>query len=48
LKAPELREFLTSEGAELVGGTPAELGADLRRDIERYARVIKSANIRVD
>jgi tripartite-type tricarboxylate transporter receptor subunit TctC len=48
LKAAEIRDFITGEGAELVGSTPAELGAYLRREIERYARVIKSANIRVE
>ncbi len=48
LKAPEIRDFITSEGAELVGGTPAELGAYLRRDIERYSRVIQTANFRVE
>ena len=48
LKAPEIRDFITGEGAELVGSTPAELGAYLRREIERYARVIKAANIRVE
>ncbi len=48
LKAPEIRDFITGEGAELVGGTPAELGAYLRREIERYAKVIKAANIRVE
>ncbi len=33
LKAPEIRDFMTGEGAELVGGAPAELGAYLRREI---------------
>ena len=46
LKAPEIRDFMTGEGAELVGSTPAELGAYLRREIERYGRVIKAANIK--
>ena len=48
LKAPELRDFMTSEGAELVGSSPAELGSYLRREIERYGKVIKSANIKVE
>jgi len=48
LKAPEIRDFMTGEGAELVGGAPAELGAYLRREIERYGKVIKLAKIKVD
>ncbi len=48
LKAPEVRDFMTGEGAELVGGSPAELAAHLRSEIERYGKVIKSANIRVE
>ena len=48
LKAPEIRDFMTGEGAELVGGAPAELGAYLRREIERYGKVIKLAKIKLD
>ena len=48
LRAPEVRDFMTAEGAELVGSTPAELAAYLRREIERYGKVIKSANIKAD
>ena len=48
LKAPEIRDFITGEGAELVGSAPAELAAYLRREIERYARVIKAANIKAE
>ncbi len=48
LKAPEIRDFMTGEGAELVASTPAELGAYLRREIERYGKVIKLAKIKVD
>jgi tripartite-type tricarboxylate transporter receptor subunit TctC len=48
LKAPEIRDFITGEGAELVGSTPVELSTYLRREIERYVKVIKSANIRME
>jgi tripartite-type tricarboxylate transporter receptor subunit TctC len=46
LKAPEIRDFMAGEGAELVGSAPAELGTYLRREIERYSQVIKAANIK--
>jgi tripartite-type tricarboxylate transporter receptor subunit TctC len=48
LKAPEIRDFMIGEGAELVGSTPAELAAYLRREIERYGKVIRNANIKVE
>jgi tripartite-type tricarboxylate transporter receptor subunit TctC len=48
LKAPEIRDFMTGEGAELVGSSPAELAAHLRGEIERYTKVIRSANIKVE
>jgi hypothetical protein len=31
-----------------VASTPAELGAQFRREIERYAKIIKAGNIRLD
>ena len=48
LKTSEVRDFMTSEGAELVGNTPAELAKHLRREIERYGKVIKVANIKAE
>ena len=48
LKLPEIRDFMVSEGAELVGSTPAELGAYVRREIDRYGKVIKAADIKIE
>ena len=48
LKSQEMRDFMTSEGAEMVGSSPAELAAYVRREIERYAKVIKSADIKAE
>lgn len=48
LKAPDIRDFMAGEGAELVGSTPAELAAYLRHEIERYGKVIRSANIKAE
>jgi tripartite-type tricarboxylate transporter receptor subunit TctC len=48
LKLPEIRDFMTGEGAEMVGNTPAELSAYLQREIARYGKVIKAANIKAD
>ena len=48
IKAPEVRDFMAKEGAEPVGSTPQEFGAFFRGEVERYAKVIRTANIRVD
>ena len=48
LKSTEMREFMASEGAEVVGSSPAELAAYVQREMERYTRVIKAANISID
>jgi len=45
LKSPEIRELLVKEGADPVGSTPAETAAFFKREVERYAEVIRAANI---
>lgn len=48
MKAPEMRDFMASEGADAVGSSPAELEAYLRRELERYAKVIKVARLQTE
>jgi tripartite-type tricarboxylate transporter receptor subunit TctC len=48
IQTPEIRDFISSEGAEPVGGTPQELDAYVRREVERYAKVVKAGNVKVD
>jgi tripartite-type tricarboxylate transporter receptor subunit TctC len=48
LKQPDAVRILGSEGAELVLGSPAEASELLRRDLVRWARVIKEANVKPD
>jgi tripartite-type tricarboxylate transporter receptor subunit TctC len=45
LKAPEVRDVITKDGSEIIASTPEELGAHLRNEIARYAKVIKAGNI---
>ena len=45
LRTPELRDVITRDGSEIVASTPEELGAHLRNEIARYAKVIKAGNI---
>jgi tripartite-type tricarboxylate transporter receptor subunit TctC len=48
LKSPEILDFMKREGAEPVGSTPQELAAYFRREVERYAEVIRIGNVRVE
>ncbi|MGE0799599.1 MAG: Bug family tripartite tricarboxylate transporter substrate binding protein [Lautropia sp.] len=48
IAAPDLRDKMRSEGMEPVGSTPEEFAAFIRREQERWGRVIKQAGIRVE
>jgi tripartite-type tricarboxylate transporter receptor subunit TctC len=46
LGAPEARDTLLSQGAESVPMTPDEFGAFLKKEIDKWGKVIKEAGIR--
>ncbi len=46
LGVPEIREKLLSQGVEPVGSTPDQFAPFMKAEIQKWARVIKSANIR--
>ena len=46
LKAPDLAKVMASEGAEIVASTPAQFGAYMRSETEKWGRVIKAAGIK--
>ena len=48
IKSPEMRDFMMKEGADAVGSAPQEFAAYFKREVERYAKVIQTANIRVE
>ena len=48
LQAPDTRERLATQGAEPIGNTPDEFTAVMKRDIAKWAKVVKDANIRLD
>jgi len=48
LRLPEIRNQLVSQGWSPTGGTPEQFGAFTQAELERWARVVKSANVRVD
>jgi tripartite-type tricarboxylate transporter receptor subunit TctC len=48
LRMPDVRERLAAQGAEPAGNTPAEYAALLKADLDRWAKVVKTAGIRAD
>lgn len=48
LKAKDIQEFMPREALDPVASTPEELGALFRREIDRYAKVIRAGNIKLD
>ncbi len=45
LRLPEVKERLAADGAEPVGGTPAEFATLIKSEIEKWANVARTANI---
>lgn len=48
LKDPDVRSLMDKQGAVPLGSTPEELGEYLKREIEKYAKVIKASGARAD
>ena len=48
LRNPEFMARLAAEGAEPVGGTPAEFAQLIASDIDKYSRIVKETRIRVE
>lgn len=46
LAADEMKSRTQGEGLELAGGLPEEFGAVVKRDIEKWRRVMKEAGIK--
>jgi tripartite-type tricarboxylate transporter receptor subunit TctC len=48
LADPELRTQLTSQGLEVVGGSPQQFGDFVRRDTERWRAAVEASGAKVD
>jgi len=48
LETPEIKSFMPREALDPVVSSPEELSALLKREIEKYAKVIRLANIQVE
>lgn len=48
LKEPDVRERFKAWGLDIIGNTPTEFASFLRRDIDQWTQVIRSANIKAE
>lgn len=48
LKAPDVQERLRTLGLDRVGSTPEEHAAQLREDLNRWAKIARAANVKVE
>ncbi len=48
LKSPEVKQRFDQLGYEAIGNTPEQFGVTIRTDIDKFARVIKSAGIKAE
>jgi tripartite-type tricarboxylate transporter receptor subunit TctC len=48
LAAPDVRERLAAQSADIVAAGPREFGDMIRRDTARWREVVKTANIKID
>jgi tripartite-type tricarboxylate transporter receptor subunit TctC len=48
LAQPEVRERMAGEGAQIVGSTPSEMAAFLKKEFTRWGPLIKAVGIHID
>ena len=48
LEHPDMKSYMTREGAESVGSSPAEASKFFLREVEKFAKVVKAAQIKPD
>jgi tripartite-type tricarboxylate transporter receptor subunit TctC len=39
---------MASQGVDVIGSSPSEFAAFLQQDIVKYAKIVKTANIRIE
>jgi tripartite-type tricarboxylate transporter receptor subunit TctC len=48
LAAPDVREKLQAQGAEILGSTPEQYATYIKAEIERWGKVIKASGVQFD
>jgi tripartite-type tricarboxylate transporter receptor subunit TctC len=45
LKMPDVQKRLAAAGTEVVGGTPQELSADIKTEVEKWAKLVRERGL---
>jgi tripartite-type tricarboxylate transporter receptor subunit TctC len=48
IRQPDAKDKIAFVGADTVGNTPEEFAAFIRSETEKYARIVKAGNIKLD
>jgi tripartite-type tricarboxylate transporter receptor subunit TctC len=48
LRSPDVVERFALQGIDVIGGSPAQFAAFIRQDVAKYAKLVKTAGIRID
>ena len=48
LRLPEVVERFSAQGIDVIGSTTAEFAAFIKQDVAKYAKLVKTAGIRID
>ena len=48
VKAQDMREQLESQGAVVVGSSPAEFQQTIKREVDHWAKVLPTINVKMD
>ena len=48
LRLPDVVERFSAQGIDVIGSSPAELAAFIKQDVAKYAKLVKTAGIRID
>jgi len=48
MRSPEIQKQFIALGAEPVGNSPEEFAAFVRRDMEKYAKVVRISGAKLD
>lgn len=48
LRSPDVAGRLAAQGVDVIGNTPAEFAVFIKQDIEKYAKLVKTAGIKIE
>ena len=48
LHQPDVKDRLAADGADAVGNAPAEFGAHIKAEVEKYGKLVKQIGLRAE